>query len=360
MKRRQFGKVLATGTIGSAVSLNKTATAQPKKALMYATNQQRFRVNDKDLQFLQRCGVHYKTAYPTYIPGKGWDLNEILQWKDKCLEYDITLEGLILPIESKEFTEGHAVPNFMRGNYDKGDRELDMICDMIRIAAKADMRVLLFCLKEMENQRTGSTPGRGGVHYSTWDLEKAKNTPRYDKPVTAEQNWERVTYFLERAIPVATEYKVQMANHPEDCWLPPGFRGVDRILGGAEGFKKYIEICPSPYNGLLLCLGCFAEACDDPPTEVYDQVKYFAERKKIFHIHFRNIIGRKNKFMEVFPDEGVVDMYRVAKVLYDAGYPYGLAPDHYPTNSKEDPGSYQSGAYHYGYINAIIQAVNHG
>lgn len=358
MKRRQFGKVLTACTIGSAVSLNKTSTAQPQKALMYAGNHQGFGVNDKNLLYLQRIGVNHKIAFPTFIPDKGWDLNQILQMKNKCLEYNITLEGLVLPY--REINQPN-IPNFMLGNFDKGERETEIFNDCIRVSAQAGMRVLLLSLKDHENLSTASTVGRGGYRGRTWDLEKAleKNPPNfYDTVLTAEENWKRITFFLEHVIPVATEYKIQIANHPCDPWLPPGFRGIDRVLGGFEGFKKYIEICPSPYHGLLLCLGCFAEACEDPGTEVYDQVKYFAERKKIFWFHFRNIVGGRNKFMEVWPDEGVVDMYRIAKVLYDAGYPYALDCDHYPGHS-DDPGNYQSGAYQYGYINAMIQAVSH-
>ncbi|MFC1694254.1 mannonate dehydratase [Candidatus Latescibacterota bacterium] len=357
MKRREFGKVLTAGTIGSAVSLNKTTIAQPKKALMYAGNHQSFRVNDKDLQYLQRFGVTSKIASPTFITDKGWDINEILQWKDKCREYDITLEGLVLPYRAINRPN---VPNFMLGNFDKGERETDIFNECIRVASKAGMRLLLLSLKDHENVSTSAGIGRGEYSSRRFNLKEAleKKPPNYyDTPLTEEQNWERITFFLERVIPVATEYKVQIANHPCDPWLPPGFRGIDRVLGGFEGFKKYIEICPSPYHGLLLCLGCFAEACDNPATEVYDHVKYFAERKKIFWVHYRNITGSKNNFMEVFPDEGVVDMFRVAKVLYDAGYPYALDPDHYPRH-PDDKGRYQSGAYQYGYINAMIQAVS--
>ena len=181
MKRREFGKVLTAGTIGSAVSLNNTATAQHKKALMYTTNQQLFMVNDKDLQFLQRYGVKTKTAQPTFTPGKGWDLDEILRLKDKALEYNVNIDSLELPFERRVFLkEGYPVPQFMLNNSDEAERELDMTCDMIRTASKASIRVLIFCIKQIENQRTGSTSGRGGVHYSTWDIQKAKKDLGYN------------------------------------------------------------------------------------------------------------------------------------------------------------------------------------
>jgi mannonate dehydratase len=95
----------------------------------------------------------------------------------------------------------------------------------------------------------------------------------------------------------------------------------------------------------------------DPATEIYDIVRYFAERKKIFCMDFRNIVGGRNHFMEVFPDEGVIDMHRVMRILYDAGYAYGIDPDHFPCKRDNDPGCRQSAAYHYGYINALIQSL---
>ena len=211
----------------------------------------------------------------------------------------------------------------------------------------------------MENQRTESVPpGRGNTRYSTFDLSKADaDTPRYDKPVTAAQNWERVTFFLEHVIPVAEEAQVRMACHPCDPWLPPGFKGVDRILGGADGFKQFVDICPSPYHGLNLCLGCMAESVENPPEEVPEILRYFGERKKIHLIHFRNIFGGRCKFQEVWPDEGVMDMYVLMKTLYEVGYPHMVVPDHAP--GSEVPGSReQSFAFQFGYIRAMLQAVD--
>jgi len=100
-----------------------------------------------------------------------------------------------------------------------------------------------------------------------------------------------------------------------------------------------------------------AEACVDPAMEVYDVVQYFGERKKIFHFHYRNIIGGRNKFQEVYPDNGVVNMYRVMQILKVVEYPYMVVPDHYPGH-PDDPGHYQAAAFAFGYIKAMIQAVN--
>jgi D-mannonate dehydratase len=157
--------------------------------------------------------------------------------------------------------------------------------------------------------------------------------------------------------PVAIEYKIRMACHPCDPWLPPGYRGVDRVLGGFEGFKRLIEICPSPYHGLNLCLGCMAESVEDPAREVPEIIRYFGQRKKIHLIHYRNIIGKRNKFQEVFQDNGVMNMHKIMQVMKEIEYPYMFVEDHEPSH-PDDPGGRQSAAFQWGYMIAMLQAVN--
>ena len=105
---------------------------------------------------------------------------------------------------------------------------------------------------------------------------------------------------------------------------------IDLIPGGAEGFRRFVEICPSPYHGLNLCLGCMAESVEDPAREVPDIIRYFGEQRKIHLIHFRNIFGGRSKFQEVWPDEGVMNMHTLMKTLKEVGYPHMVVPDHAP------------------------------
>jgi mannonate dehydratase len=95
-----------------------------------------------------------------------------------------------------------------------------------------------------------------------------------------------------------------------------------------------------------------------PGEEIFDVIRYFGTRKKLFNVHFRNIRGRRDDFVEVFPDEGDIDMVKAAMVYREVGYPYMLMPDHVPTH-QDDPGSLQGFAFSYGYIRAIIQALEH-
>ena len=76
----------------------------------------------------------------------------------------------------------------------------------------------------------------------------------------ADTMWERIDYFLERIVPVATEYKVQMACHPQDPGIKDNeYRGVARVMGTVEALKKFVAMHESPYHGLNFCQGTVSE-----------------------------------------------------------------------------------------------------
>jgi len=176
--------------------------------------------------------------------------------------------------------------------------------------------------------------------------------------VTADMFWERITYFLERIIPVAEENKIRMACHPHDPGVPPeGYQGVTRVLGTVDGLKKFITIKESPYHGLNFCQGTVSEMLADPGKEIHDVIRYFGSRQKIFNVHFRNIRGHRDEFVETYPDDGDVDLVKAIQTYKEVGYPYLLMPDHVPT-APNDPAGLQSFAFCYGYIRALIQAVD--
>jgi mannonate dehydratase len=158
-------------------------------------------------------------------------------------------------------------------------------------------------------------------------------------------------------VPVATEHKVRLACHPHDPGVPEeGFRGVQRVLGTTDGLKKLIDLSPSPYHGLNFCIGTIASNLENPATEIFEVIRYFGRRQRIFNVHFRNIRGHRNRFQEVFVDEGDVDMYGVMKTLKEVGYSGMVMPDHVPTH-PDDRDQLQGFAFAFGYIKALIQAV---
>jgi mannonate dehydratase len=215
------------------------------------------------------------------------------------------------------------------------------------------------------------------VQYSGWDLSKAPA----DEPLTRagavhpDTFWERITYFLERVVPVANEYKIRIACHPQDPGVPAtGYRGVSRVLGTVEGLKRFVSIHESPYHGLNFCQGTISEDLADPAREIFEVIRYFGSRRKIFNVHFRNIRGHRDRFVETFPDEGDVDMLQAALTYREVGYEGMLMTDHVPlVRVRLDNGDYapyyfneesstanghlESFAFGYGYIRGIIQAV---
>jgi mannonate dehydratase len=148
-----------------------------------------------------------------------------------------------------------------------------------------------------------------------------------------------------------------MALHPNDPYVPDGYLGEYCVLGTVEGLKKFITINESPYHGLNFCQGTVCEMLDDPGTEIFDVIRYFGSRQKIFNVHFRNIRGRRNDFVEVYPDEGDIDFVKALQVYQEVGYSYMMMPDHVP-QAPGDPAGLQSFAYCYGYIRALMQSVD--
>lgn len=247
----------------------------------------------------------------------------------------------------------------MLGKSPERDRDIEDIQRMIRAFATVGIPAFKYNLTLLGFMRTGWTPGRGGSRYSTWRLADTNPNAPLTRAgyVSADMMWERITYFLDRVIPVCNEYKIRAACHPHDPPVPPeGFRGIQSVLGTVDGLKKFVSIQESPYHGLNLCLGTVAEMLEDPGREIFDVIRYFGERRKIFNIHFRNIRGKRNDFMEVWPDEGDMDMPKIMRTLFELDYEYMVMPDSAPP-SPDDPHTYQAFAYCFGYIKALIQSL---
>ncbi len=334
-----FGKIMQAKTL----SLPQHSS-EPQKVNIYVGTQKS--CTSKMLQFYKRCGVNHVCGTP-----EKWTLKGLLALKERCSKNGVKLD--MVPI-------GMPRSVGLLGNAAYRDRQIEQTCNQILLAAKAGIPTIKYNLYVLDVLRTGTTPGRGGSRYSTWEYEKAslkKSLTKYGE-FSAKLFWERISYFLERIIPVATEYKVKMACHPHDPGVPPGgYRGIERVLGTVNGLKRFIDIVKSPYHGLNFCVGTIASNLHNPSEEIFDVIRYFGRRKKIFNVHFRNIRGKRDDFQEVYLDEGDIDMFQVLQVLKEVGYSGMVIPDHIPQHSDDRDGL-QGLAYAFGYIKGQIQALN--
>jgi len=324
---------------------------------------------DADLEVLAQLGIVNIDTTPKE-PKSEWTTDLITSYRERCAKHGINLEMMHLISSGNALKDQVTGAVFLKPS-DERERQLDLVCDIIRMSGEAGVRGLNYNITILGHLRTERTLGRGGAGLSTFDYAELldKGTQRepeetrfsefQDGPADGDEMWERIDHWLKRVIPVAEEYKVQMACHPSDPGIGLGtiYRGVDRVLGMSEGFKKLIDLYDSPYNGLNFCVGCMSEQCESPAEEIYDIIRYFGERKRIFNIHYRNIKGGLRKFTEVFPDEGDVDMLKVLRTLKEVDYPYMIMPDHVPQISGPEPRRVGF-AYTFGYIHAMLQAVN--
>jgi mannonate dehydratase len=314
------------------------------------------------LKYLARYGVRNICGYPEIAGDRLYaTIEELARTCELARKNGIDVDCIAAPFLASSHIDREKHPAIMLGQSPERDQDIEALQTLIRNCAAAGIPSIKYNMSILGVLRTGRSPGRGDAAYSTWRLRDAHPETPLTRAgrVDADTAWERITYFLERVIPVAAEYKVRMACHPHDPGVPPEvYQGVARVLGTVDGLKKFVAIRENPYHGLNFCQGTVAEMLDDPGKEIYDVIRYFGSRGKIFNVHFRNIRGHRDDFIEVYPDEGDIDFVKAIQVYREVGYPYLLMPDHVP-QADRDPGGLQSFAFCYGYIRALIQAVDH-
>jgi mannonate dehydratase len=315
---------------------------------------------DEILRTCAAFGVnHICSSLPSAKFDEKWTVEGLTKLRERVESFGIRLECVPLPMSSHYIATAEN-PNIMLAKSPERDREIDNVCQMIRNAARVGIPAVKYNLTILGVVRSAATVGRGGARLSTFVYEQTKQDPPLTEagPVSEDQMWERITYFLDRVAPVAAENKVRIACHPHDPGMPRdrGFRGVHRVLGSVDGLKRFIAIRENPYHGLNFCQGTVSEMLQNPREEIHDVIRYFGSRRKIFNVHFRNIKGGFLNFRETFPDDGDVDMLRAIRTYKEVGYDGMLMPDHVP-KIEGDTGGRQGFAFAFGYIQAAIQMV---
>ncbi len=246
------------------------------------------------------------------------------------------------------------------------NEQIDNWCKTIRNTGEAGVATICYFISLRSwygnyGLRTDrATPGRGESALTSFDYDAVQNkTGAYwyapvpqGLEVGDEQIWDNVAYFLKAVIPVAEEAGMQMALHPDDPPISP-ITGVARVFRSHEALQRFIEIVPSPANGLTFCTGTMGAM----PEDVYEAIRFFGSRGKIFHVHFRNVTGPVPKFSETFIGEGHVDMMEAMKAFYEACVDAPVVEDHVPVLEEGSGKQYRSRAHAMGYIKALMDAA---
>jgi len=152
----------------------------------------------------------------------------------------------------------------------------------------------------------------------------------HGRAYTEKEIWDNYTYWVNQVVPVAEETGIRIGIHPDDPPVEP-LGGVPRcIFGSFAGYKRALEIADSDNVGVCLCCGCWLEGGPKMGADVITAIKYFAERNKLWKVHFRNVDKPLPHFVETHLDGGYMDMYKIMKTLVEVGYRGAVIVDHVP------------------------------
>ena len=186
------------------------------------------------------------------------------------------------------------------------------------------------------------TESRGGSYVTAYSADApGRNRPPDEYgDITHETLWEALEHFLQEIVPVAEAADVKLGLHPDD---PPqsDLRGMPRIINSVDAYDRVIEIVDSPHNGITFCQGNFTAMGTDIPTAI----ERFGDR--INFVHFRDVEGSADAFVETWHDNGPTDMLAAMSAYEDhVADDVPMRPDHVPTMAGEDnsnPGYHTKG-----------------
>lgn len=289
---------------------------------------------------------------------KYWKYEDLAEFKARCDAYGVIVE---------------AMENLPISFYDKAmlglegrDEQIESVCESIRSLGRVGIPVLGYHFSPSFVWRTDNHApvGRYGAAVQAFDLELQQQGiddmddfgQRRDILVPeVEQLWENFAYFMKRVIPVAEEYGVTMALHPDD---PPieSLSGIARMFIDVASYKRAEQLIDSPNWGLLFCIGTFSQM-KGGARNIYEAIDYFGPRKKLIYAHMRDVQGCVPKFRECFLGEGNFDPFEVVYRLMHSGFEGFLVSDHVPGIEGDSTWGHKVRFADTAYIKGIMEAI---
>ena len=342
-------------------------------------------LNDNNFRFARQCGAtHIVVQLVDYVKGgdnpsltqnylggwgvtrtegKLWQLDELLAIKKQMESHGLTWAAI------ENFDPAHWYDILLDGP--KKHRQMEDLKFMLRNIGKAGIPVMgyYFSLAGVWGWTSGPE-GRGGAmsvvfdeaeidpqmpipNGMVWNMTYNEEAEKgYRAPVSRDEMWERLRWFLGEILPVAEECGVKMVAHPDDPPLPE-LRGTARLFHSFEEYEKLLSVSASPANGFEFCMGTLQEMKEG---NLYDLLDRHSAAGHIGYIHFRNVVGKVPRYREAFVDEGDIDMVRAMQILKKNNYEGVIIPDHTPEMSCGAP--WHAGkAFALGYMRGILQTL---
>jgi len=223
-----------------------------------------------------------------------------------------------------------------------------------------DLGIPVICYDWMAGVRWARTAAhiesRGGSLVTGFDNAKMQGGPTVPASRKShEEIFDALAYFLNEVVPVAEDAGVKLALHPDD---PPreSVRDVPRIVNSVENYDRILDVVDSEHNGVTFCQGNFAAMGVDLP----ETIRHFGDR--INFVHFRDVEGDADQFVETWHDDGPTDMSAAMEAYVDAvDDDVPMRPDHVPTMADEDnsnPGYHTKGRlFAIGYMRGLLDSV---
>ena len=303
--------------------------------------------SEEYLLFAQQFGATDVLFNTPLIPGDGgkWQLQDLVKLRLRVEQFGLKLTAL-------ENVPTSFYDHIML-NGPRRDEQIENMIFTVRNMARAGIPIFGYNWMPSHVWRTPPAQIRGGALATAYDHALGSKYPlTHGREYSEEEMWENLEYWIKIITPVAEEEGIRLGIHPCD---PPVDKlgGIPQLLRSFESYKRLIEIYPSDSNGIEFCQGTFSEMKDD----IYEMIDYFAARKKILYVHFRNVSSKVPNFYEEFVNTGYVDMYKAMKIYHKHNFDGFFIDDHVPHTHGDTPWGHRGRAFANGYIQAMIEAV---
>ncbi len=162
--------------------------------------------------------------------------------------------------------------------------------------------------------------------------EKKQTVEQMREKLNAYKNIDHVTlrehlkYFLQEITPVADEFGIQLAIHPDD---PPfDILGLPRIVSNASDIDFILSSVSNKSNGICFCTGSLGAGADNDLPAIAKSIG-----TRMHFVHLRNTKRDEHgNFYESDHLDGDTDMYVVMKeilrIQQKVNAPIPFRPDH--------------------------------